>query len=70
MLWRRWLMSPSTPGRIESPNKSSTRDTGQQPTDLETVPVFSRAPLFSAKFIRRQPRHQLAGQSLSCFGPF
>ena len=25
-----WLVSPATPGRIESPNNSSTRDTGQQ----------------------------------------
>ena len=27
----------STPGRIESPENSSTRETGQQSTDLETV---------------------------------
>ena len=27
-----WLVSPATPGRIKSPNNSSTRDTGQQTT--------------------------------------
>ena len=30
-------MSPATPGRIEIPSNSSTRDTRQQFTDLETV---------------------------------
>ena len=32
-----WLVSPARPGRIESPNNSSTRDTGQQTTDIETA---------------------------------
>ena len=31
-----WLVSPWTPGRIESPSNSSTRDTGQQSTPLMT----------------------------------
>ena len=32
-----WLVCPARPGRIESPNNSSTRDTGQQPTVVTHV---------------------------------
>jgi hypothetical protein len=32
-----WLLSPTAQGRIDSSINSSTRETGQQPTDLTHV---------------------------------
>ena len=60
-----WLVSPPTPGRIESPENSSTRDTRQQPTvsgTITTNPLLSRrrtstasidATKFVSKYVRR-----------------
>ena len=37
-------MSPARSSRVEGPSNSSTRETGQQTTDLETVPMVIILP--------------------------